>query len=88
MSHLGGYLAINYALGHLRATSVSVSLLGQPVLTALLSIPLLGELLSVQQIIGGTLVLAGIYLVNRRGSSDSSASKQPRSILLGGLRVE
>ncbi len=79
LSHLGGYLAINYALGHLRATSVSVSLLGQPVITALLSIPLLGELLSIQQIIGGALVLAGIYLVNRRGSSGSGTSKQPLS---------
>lgn len=67
-SHLSGYLAINYALGHLRASSVSVSLLGQPVITALLSIPLLGEMLSVQQIIGGTIVLIGVYLVNRRGS--------------------
>lgn len=64
-SHLGGYLAINYALGRLRASSVSVSLLGQPVITALLSIPLLGELLSIQQIIGGTIVLVGVYLVNR-----------------------
>ena len=62
VSHLGGYLAISYALVHLRATSVSVSLLVQPVITALLSIPLLGELLSVQQIIGGALVLLGIYL--------------------------
>ncbi len=67
-SHLSGYLAINYALGHLRASSVSVTLLGQPVITALLSIPLLGEMLSVQQIVGGTIVLIGVYLVNRRGS--------------------
>jgi drug/metabolite transporter (DMT)-like permease len=79
VSHLGGYLAISYALGHLRATSVSVILLSQPVMTALLSIPLLGELLNVQQIIGGALVLAGIYLVNRRGSSGSSTSKQSSS---------
>ncbi|HMB23006.1 MAG TPA: DMT family transporter [Anaerolineales bacterium] len=65
-SHLSGYLAINYALGHLRASSVSVTLLGQPVITALLSIPLLGEWLSIQQIIGGAIVLVGVYLVNRR----------------------
>ena len=67
-SHLSGYLAINYALGHLRASSVSVTLLGQPVITALLSIPLLSEILSVQQIIGGIIVLIGVYLVNRRSS--------------------
>ncbi len=65
VSHFGGYLAINYALGHMSAATVSVSLLMQTVITALLSISLLGEFLSVQQIIGGSLVLAGIYVVNR-----------------------
>lgn len=76
-SHLGGYLAINYALGHLRASSVSVSLLLQPVITALISIPFLGEFLSVQQIIGGTIVLIGIYLVNRRNSLGKKQSLAP-----------
>jgi drug/metabolite transporter (DMT)-like permease len=75
VSHLGGYLAINYALGHIRATSVSVSLLSQPVITALLAIPLLGELLSVQQIAGGALVLSGIYLVNRRAAPGQRISR-------------
>lgn len=73
-SHLGGYLAINYALGHLRASSVSVTLLGQPVITALLSIPLLSEWLSVQQIVGGAIVLVGVYLVNRRGTPKNEQS--------------
>jgi drug/metabolite transporter (DMT)-like permease len=66
VSQLGGWLAINYSLGYLRATSVSVCLLGQPVVTALLSIPVLGEYLSLNQVIGGALVLSGIYLVNRQ----------------------
>ncbi len=43
ITHVGGWLAINYALGHLRASIVSVTLLAQPVMTALFSIPLLGE---------------------------------------------
>jgi drug/metabolite transporter (DMT)-like permease len=66
VSHLAGWLAINYALGHLKASAVSVSLLGQAVVTALLSIPLLGETLGVAQTVGGLLVLSGIYLVNSR----------------------
>ena len=66
VSHLAGWLAINYALGHLKASAVSVSLLGQAVVTALLSIPLLGETLGVAQSAGGLLVLSGIYLVNSR----------------------
>ena len=66
VSQVGGYLAITYALGHLPATVTSVGLLGQAPLTAVLAIPLLGEPLSASQIIGGLLVLAGIYVVNRR----------------------
>jgi drug/metabolite transporter (DMT)-like permease len=68
ISHLVGWLAINYALGHLKASAVSVSLLAQAVVTALLSIPILGETLGLSQTVGGLLVLAGIYLVNRRKS--------------------
>ena len=66
VSHLAGWLTINYALGHIRASVASVSLLGQPVLTALISIPLLNEVLSIEQIIGGALVLGGIWVVHRR----------------------
>lgn len=68
ISQVLGWLAINYALGHLRAAPVSVSLLGQPVVTAILGIFLLGEGLGINQLIGGFLVLGGIYLVNRRGN--------------------
>jgi drug/metabolite transporter (DMT)-like permease len=66
VSQLVGWLAINYALGHLKASAVSVSLLAQAVVTALLSIPLLGETLGLAQTVGGLLVLSGIYLVNSR----------------------
>jgi drug/metabolite transporter (DMT)-like permease len=65
VSHMGGWLAINYALGHLRAAPVPVTLLGQVIVTALLSIPVLGEALSRRQIIGGIVVLGGIYLANQ-----------------------
>lgn len=66
ISQLGGWLALNYALGHLRAAPVSVSLLGQAVVTALLAMPLLGEFPALHQLAGGLLVLAGIYFVNMR----------------------
>ena len=65
ISHAVGWLSLNYALGHAKASTVSVSLLGQPVITALAAIPILGETLSLNQIAGGVLILAGIYLVNR-----------------------
>jgi drug/metabolite transporter (DMT)-like permease len=64
VSQTGGYLAVGYALGHLPASLVAPTMLGQPVVTALLAIPLLGEPLQAAQIIGGLAVLAGIYLVH------------------------
>jgi len=59
-----GYLAINYALGHLPSTLVSPMLLGQPVVTSLLALPLLGEQLHTWQILGGLAVLLGVYIVH------------------------
>lgn len=66
VTHLAGWLAINYSLGNLKAAHVSVSLLAQVPLTALLAIPLLGENLNSNQILGGILVLIGIYTVNKK----------------------
>ncbi len=68
ISQAGGWLAINEALGHLRASVVSISLLAQPVLTALLAIPLLGEPLTAEQILGGLLVLGGILQTHREAA--------------------
>jgi drug/metabolite transporter (DMT)-like permease len=65
VSQVGGYLSIGYALGHLPASIVSPTLTGQPVVTALLAIPLLGEALHTEQWVGGLVVLVGIYLVHR-----------------------
>ena len=65
ITHVVGWLSINYALGHIKASIASVTLLGQPVITALAAIPILGETLGINQIAGGVLILAGIYLVNR-----------------------
>jgi drug/metabolite transporter (DMT)-like permease len=60
-----GWLAINYALGHLPAAVVSPTLLAQPVLTAIIAVPLLGQAMGPQQILGGAVALSGIYLLNR-----------------------
>ena len=58
-----GWLLINFAQGYLRASIVSPVLLGQPVLTAILAVPLLGERFTVWHIAGGLAVLAGVYIV-------------------------
>ncbi len=64
ISQVGGYFSIVYALGHLSAAVVSPTMIAQPVLTALLAIPVLGEALFPGQFIGGMVVLLGIFLVN------------------------
>jgi len=68
ISHAAGQGLIAYSLAHLPATFSSVGLLLQPVIAAFFAWTLLGEPLVMLQIIGGVVVLAGIYLA-RRGSS-------------------
>ncbi|MDA8108625.1 MAG: DMT family transporter [Betaproteobacteria bacterium] len=67
ISHAAGQGLIAYALAHLPAAFSSVSLLFQPVMAAAFAWVLLGEPMTVPQIAGGLVVLAGIYLA-RRGS--------------------
>ncbi len=76
----GGWVLINYALGHLPASSAVVVLLAQPVLTGLLSIPLLGEALTMRQVAGGVLLLTGITLCLRRTAQTEGAIPDARPI--------
>jgi drug/metabolite transporter (DMT)-like permease len=71
VSQLGAYYALVYALGHLPATITSVGLLTQLPLTAMLAAVLLHEPITRSQVIGGALVLAGVYVVNRPKGSGS-----------------
>lgn len=66
ISQLGGWLAINFAMGYMPPTFASVSLLSQSVFTALIAIPVLGEQLTMVEIFGAVIVLGGIFLVNRK----------------------
>lgn len=65
VSQLIGYMALAYALGHLPASIVAPTMVLQPVVTAILAIPFLGEIPTVWQGIGGAIALVGIYIVNR-----------------------
>ncbi len=62
---VGGQYSVAYALGYLPASIVSPTLLLQPVLTGLLAVPILGEKLTLVQILGGVSVLVGVYIVHR-----------------------
>ena len=65
VSQVAAYYALVYALGHLPATVTSVSILSQVPLTALLAAAFLGEPLSAAQLVGGAIVLTGIYVVTK-----------------------
>ncbi len=68
ISHAAGQGLIAHALAHLPAAFSSVSLLFQPVMAAAFAWLLLAEPLVPLQMVGGAVVLAGIYLA-RRGSN-------------------
>jgi len=74
ISQLGGYLALTYALGHLPATITAISLLTQGPLTAAMAAVLLGEPLTLQQIVGGALVLSGVALAHRQRHPEEEAN--------------
>jgi drug/metabolite transporter (DMT)-like permease len=63
--HIAGQSLIAYGFAHLPATFSSVSLLLQPVLAAIYAWALLGEAVGPAQMLGGLVVLAGIYLAKR-----------------------
>ncbi len=64
ITHVGGWLTINYSLGHIKSSVASVTLLSQAVWTGLIAIPVLGQVLSWHQIVGAIIVLLGVFLVN------------------------
>lgn len=65
VSQLIGYVSLAYALGYLPASVVAPTVVLQPVVTTLLAIPLLGEIPTIWQGLGGSIALVGIYIVNQ-----------------------
>lgn len=60
-----GHSSFNYALGYLSAAYVSVALLGEPIGSTLLALVLLKEIPTTLEVIGGLVILSGIYLATR-----------------------
>ncbi|MFP5227398.1 MAG: DMT family transporter [Acidobacteriota bacterium] len=67
---VGGYFGLTYALGHLPATVTSILFLCVAPLTALFAWMIFGERMSPMEIVGGVLVLAGVWIVGKRERLD------------------
>ena len=59
---LMGHTIFNWALKRVSATFIALTILGEPIGSALFALILFGESFSLLQVIGFTLLLAGIYL--------------------------
>ena len=73
-----GHTVINWALAHVESSVVSVSLLGEPLVSALLALALFSEMPSLLTLAGGAVVLGGIYLAassRRKEKRDAERAK-------------
>lgn len=63
-----GHSSYNWALKYLSATFITITLLAEPIGATLLAIPLLAQKPSSTMLVGGALILIGIYLSAREES--------------------
>jgi drug/metabolite transporter (DMT)-like permease len=68
---LGHYL-FNWLLKHMNATSVSMTVLGEPIGATILAYFILGEQITLLQVIAGSILLIGVALFIRSNKSDSN----------------
>jgi len=74
---LVGHTAFNWALQHVSAVFVTVTVLAEPVGATVLALALLGQVPPWTSLAGGAVVLAGIWLASR-GESREAAGSVPR----------
>lgn len=80
-----GWSSITFAQGYLPASIVAPTLLGQPVVTAFFAVMLLDESFTMGHIVGGLLVLAGVYIVHRSRWREPAS---PEEVGLASPKVE
>lgn len=61
-----GHTSLNWSLGHIKATGVAIAVMAEPVGASLLAWLALQETPTAATIIGGSLILAGVFLALRR----------------------
>ena len=60
-----GHSSFNYGLRYLSAAYVSVALLGEPIGSTILALVILKEIPTTLEVVGGVIILIGIYLATR-----------------------
>lgn len=70
-----GHGSFNYAIAYLPASTVSVATLGEPIGAALLAAVLLRETPTLGQIIGGIVIITGIYVFTAKPQPSISPTK-------------
>jgi drug/metabolite transporter (DMT)-like permease len=66
-----GHTSFNYSLRFLSAAYVSVALLGEPIGSTILALIILKEIPTTLEVVGGIVILIGIYLASRGPSQPS-----------------
>jgi drug/metabolite transporter (DMT)-like permease len=74
---LVGHSSLNWAVRYLPAHVVTVALLGEPVISTVLAIPILGEEPGVLRVTGGAVTLVGVYLAIREEIRRSARRPSP-----------
>ena len=74
---LMGHVSLNWALRFLPATMVTVAVLGEPVGASLLAIPVLSEVPTRVEVLGGVLILSGILVAFVRGGAAEERQDAP-----------
>lgn len=64
-----GHSSFNWALRYLPATFVAVTILGEPIGSTILAYFILAEVPTLVKLLGGALILTGIYLTSRQESA-------------------
>jgi len=77
ISGIFGHTLYNWSLGYIRASVMSVALLGEPIGSSLLAyaIPWIHQEPSVYTIVGGGVILSGVYLTARTIRNDDNGEK-------------
>lgn len=88
VAQIVGHSLLNWSLRYLSAPLVSIAILGEPIVSSVLAIPILGEWPGPLRVLGGAVTLVGVYLAVRetaaaaRVAAESAAGQHAPAIAI------